>query len=267
LLNTVVIADNQLFGQMTNRENQNIELGKISWYRDYDIAIAKSKDTNKPIFILFQEVPGCSTCQRYGKNILSHPILVDIIENEFIPLAIFNNKKGKDAKTLKHYVNILTQELQYNNQDMEEAYYSMYCFWTGEAKLGQLDGIIASSPGFMNGREVVKITYDPKKVKTSEIDKLAKKNKFSFVKNPSNFRKDKDEQYHLKRTDFKYLPLTPIQRTKINSAIADNENPDVFLSPTQTRWKLWLEENQHSKESLYTLDITKSWNQFKKNNF
>ena len=34
------------------------ELGKVSWLRDYDMAVARSKKVNKPIFLLFQEVPG-----------------------------------------------------------------------------------------------------------------------------------------------------------------------------------------------------------------
>ena len=34
------------------------ELGKVSWLRDYDQAIAQSKKTGKPLFLFFQEVPG-----------------------------------------------------------------------------------------------------------------------------------------------------------------------------------------------------------------
>ena len=37
----------------TNPLNQNIELGKIAWYRDYDQALAESTRLNKPIFLLF----------------------------------------------------------------------------------------------------------------------------------------------------------------------------------------------------------------------
>jgi len=42
--------------------DQPIELGKVSWMRNFDEGILKSKKENKPIFLLFQEVPGCSTC-------------------------------------------------------------------------------------------------------------------------------------------------------------------------------------------------------------
>lgn len=86
-----------------NTKNQNIELGRVNWLRNYDEAINLSKETGKPILILFQEVPGCSTCKNYGKNVLSHPLMVESIENEFIPLAIHNNKKGHDAQILKWF--------------------------------------------------------------------------------------------------------------------------------------------------------------------
>ena len=34
---------------------------------------------------------------------MSNPALISTIENDFIPLAIFNNKGGKDRKTLDVY--------------------------------------------------------------------------------------------------------------------------------------------------------------------
>ncbi|MEE9372428.1 MAG: VPGUxxT family thioredoxin-like (seleno)protein, type 2 [Saprospiraceae bacterium] len=80
-----------------------IELGKVHWLRNYDAALLKAEKVDKPVFILFQEVPGCSNCTKYGKNILSHPLIVEAIEDEFIPLAIYNNKKGHDGEVLKYF--------------------------------------------------------------------------------------------------------------------------------------------------------------------
>ena len=37
---------------------QPIELGKVAWGRDLDEAVAKARKSNKPIALLFQEVPG-----------------------------------------------------------------------------------------------------------------------------------------------------------------------------------------------------------------
>ena len=36
------------------------ELGVVNWHRSYKEAAAISEETGKPLFILFQEVPGCS---------------------------------------------------------------------------------------------------------------------------------------------------------------------------------------------------------------
>ncbi|MEO1834730.1 MAG: hypothetical protein ABGZ49_04485 [Akkermansiaceae bacterium] len=37
---------------------QRIELGTVQWQRDHDTALALSAKTGKPVFLLFQEVPG-----------------------------------------------------------------------------------------------------------------------------------------------------------------------------------------------------------------
>ena len=79
------------------------ELGTVDWLRSYDDALKQSKQEDKPVLILFQEVPGCATCRNYGDNVLSHPLLVDVIEHYFVPLAIFNNKGGEDRKILSKY--------------------------------------------------------------------------------------------------------------------------------------------------------------------
>lgn len=303
------------FSQKTNISDQPQELGEVSWYRNIDDAKKQSAATNKPILVLFQEVPGCATCRNYGNNVLSHPLLVEVIENEFVPLTIFNNKGGDDAKVLKEYgepswnnpvlrainadgknlvkrhagrydveslmsymefvlvaygneppayVKLFSEEIFKADKNLSEAYYSMYCFWTGEAKLGSIDGVVSTSPGFMDGREVVKVVYDKELVSDDEITKEVKSDKFTFVKDPSKFRIDRDPQYYLKKSPYKYLPLTKGQRTKINSAIANRQNPDNYLSPTQKAWKAELESSRNAskKKAFYDMDILKSWNSY-----
>jgi hypothetical protein len=83
--------------------NQPVELGQVKWLRDLDEGIAKSKQEGKPVFLLFQEIPGCQTCQRYGQEVLSHPLVAEAIESLFIPVAIYNNRQGKDAEALRAY--------------------------------------------------------------------------------------------------------------------------------------------------------------------
>jgi hypothetical protein len=46
----------------------------------------------------------------FGRQVLSHPLLVEAIETLFTPVAIYNNVKGRDAVILKRY-----EEPSWNN--------------------------------------------------------------------------------------------------------------------------------------------------------
>lgn len=79
------------------------ELGQVRWSRDHAAALANARKTNRPVFALFDEVPGCSTCRGFGADVLSNPLLVQAIESEFVPLFIANNQAGADAEVLASY--------------------------------------------------------------------------------------------------------------------------------------------------------------------
>ena len=79
------------------------ELGEVQWGRDLTQAFARSKQSGRPVFLQFQEVPGCATCRSYGDGPLSHPLLVEALENEFIPVVIYNNREGEDSQVLKRF--------------------------------------------------------------------------------------------------------------------------------------------------------------------
>jgi hypothetical protein len=83
--------------------SQPIEIGLVNWSRDFDGALERSRRDGKPVLVLFQEVPGCSGTQQFGKEVLSHPRIVEAIENEFIPVLIYNNRDGWDAEMLAQY--------------------------------------------------------------------------------------------------------------------------------------------------------------------
>jgi hypothetical protein len=79
------------------------ELGRVEFGRDLDAALALSKSSGKPVFALFDEIPGCATCKGFGRGPLSQPLLVEAIETQFVPLAIHNNTGGRDAEVLKKF--------------------------------------------------------------------------------------------------------------------------------------------------------------------
>ncbi|RDH11219.1 thioredoxin family protein [Tsukamurella pulmonis] len=82
---------------------EHAELGDVRWRRDFDAAMSEAKERNLPVLLLFQEIPGCSTCVNFGQDVLAHPLMVEMIESHFVPLAIFNNRDGADAEVLRRF--------------------------------------------------------------------------------------------------------------------------------------------------------------------
>jgi hypothetical protein len=237
---------------------------------------------------------------------MSNPLLVEAIENEFIPLAIFNNKGGNDAKILKkykepswnnpvvrivnkngdnlvarvasdysakglydamvnalkkegkpipEYMKLLGKELSLSPSDLKERTYQMYCFWTGEKQLGSQAGVVETKAGFQGG-EVVKVTYDPSEITEKSLDAYAIQNKMKPIKSGAFRWSEKDEDYYLQHSKYKYLPLSPLQRTKINSAVGNGQNPEKYLSPKQKNWL----KNGTSKTIHFHSKFEDAWN-------
>jgi len=79
------------------------ELGRVRWMRGFDDAKAKAKASGKPLLVLFDEVPGCSTVRAYGTGTLSEPLVVDAIEESFVPVVVYNNVPGPDRAVLEAF--------------------------------------------------------------------------------------------------------------------------------------------------------------------
>ena len=317
---------NSIVQKQTNKLSQPVELGKVNWERNFEAGVAAAKKSEKPIFILFQEVPGCATCQNYGQQVLSHPLIVEAIESEFVPVAVFNNKGGEDKKVLSYfkepswnnpvvrivdedkkdvvrrvsgnyskagvvnamiaalqksqrqipeYLHLLQKEFTARQNGLEEATVAMYCFWTGEKELAKIPGIIETQPGFMNGKEVVNISYDPSLINYEQVIARAKQsncashvfaeNNYQFkqakgvvgnaVSDKSNFRLDSEPKYYLAHTPYQFIPMTSLQATLVNSEIGQRSNPDYLLSPRQ----LELLKKGKKGESMVNVDIVEGW--------
>ena len=315
------------------KPNQPEELGTVHWLRDIEVAVAQSKEKNKPILILFQEVPGCSTCRNYGNSALSHPLLVEAMESLFIPLAIHNNKEGEDAKVLKYfgepawnnpvvrivnnskkdliprvngnyskwgladamiraldnagivapgYLELLSQELAAEKTGTKTATFGMYCFWSGEKEIAALNGVTATKPGFMGGREVVQVNYNPSVISFDDLAEKAKdarcnshvytndSNEKTIAKkvvgegsisSESKFRLDKDVKYYLSRTHYKFVPMTEMQAAKVNSQIGRGKSFENYLSPRQIALADKIKTNPKTEwESAVNVDFVKAWN-------
>lgn len=304
-----------LFFTSTLLAQQAVELGKVNWLRDMEVAQKQAKADQKPIFLLFQEVPGCSTCQRYGKQVLSHPLIVEAIETCFVPLAIHNNKGGKDREILDYfnepswnnpvvrivdedrkdmmprlsgnytplavvqsilhvleeppaYLELLKEELLAEAIGTKTTTLSMYCFWSGELKIGAMEGVVATEPGFMHGREVVQVTYNPTVTDYSNIVKQSKSVSCADeafvhsseeakqatqilgednVREKGNFRFDKDRKYYLSKTHYRFVPMTPLQAIRANRLIAERKSLDEVLSPRQLALAAKIKQRSNKK--------------------
>ncbi len=282
------------------------ELGQVHWQRDLTKAQQLSKQFDRPILILFQEVPGCSTCKRYGNLVLSHPLIVEAIETYFIPLVIYNNVGGKDRQTLSFYgepswnnpvvrivgadkkdllprlsgnyapsgllsymleglaksgapvptfLPLIRDELMAEETGVDKTTLSMFCFWTGEKELGRLDGVVHTEAGFMHGREVVNVYFNPSVIGLEEVihkgaaaqcadqafvqssqARTAKKLLGDpQVREEGTFRLDREPKYYLSRTPYRHVPMSPAQAVKVNALIGAGQRPDALLSPRQLK--------------------------------
>jgi len=120
----------------------------------------------------------------------------------------------------------------------------------------------------MHGREVVKVEYDETKTDLAKIGEQASKvscadaiftdqvvNTAIPTKKEGKYRKDSQDKYYLRHTDYQYIPLTDIQQTKINSAIGSKQNPNQYLSPRQSE----LLTSLTSKKTQLDKDFAQAW--------
>lgn len=285
--------------------NFGIEVGDVAWGRDYHGALELSRQNGKPVLVLFQEVPGCIGCQNFGQEVLTHPLLVEAIEDLFIPILVFNNRAGKDAELLQQFgepswnfqvirfldrngndiiprkdkvwsVSGLAQRMitvleKYNLQvplylkaialendegNIGLAGFAMACFWTGEYKLGKIEGVVSTEAGWYDNREITLVHYHNNKIDLPDLVQQAEKERCAqavYTNQDEGLERSRftikglhlDEYKVAAPTDQKKqiqqwlnrqsdLDLTPMQLMKINAYMPDDpEYAFKWLSPRQ----------------------------------
>ncbi len=281
------------------------ELGRVSWGRDLDGALARAAADGRPVFLLFQEVPGCSTCVSFGEQVLSDALLVEAIETEFVPVFVYNNRAGRDASILERFGepawnNPVVRFLDGAGRDLvprrtgvwtphaigermalaleragrdvppflraavdearprleERASFGMACYWSGEACLGAIPGILSSRTGVLGGSEVVELRFDPDVISYSQLLAEAERRACAnsvFAHSSSQLAaaravfgaavelrenglrpaSERDQKYYLRRSPLRQLELTPRQALRVNAALAAGLDPEAQLSPRQ----------------------------------
>lgn len=282
------------------------ELGKVAWVSGFSAAVEQARKDAKPLFVLFQEIPGCSTCRNYGDHVLSHPLIVDALASEFVAVAIRNNTNGDDdqrvlksfdepawnnpvvriinadrrelvprldgvyridgvaaamadslraaKREVPEYLGLLAAETLARRRGTEVATFGMHCFWEGEAKLGRIDGVIQTRPGFVSGSEVVEVEFDPQVVTFEKLATEARTMQCATrifartdaqlkaarsiagdaaTRSDEAIRPDNEPKYHLSKSPLRAVPMTESQASRVNAAIATGTQPEKYLSPRQ----------------------------------
>jgi len=130
------------------------------------------------------------------------------------------------------YLQLLNDELTAQQRGTAKATYSMYCFWTGEALFGKLNGVVKTTAGFEGGKEVVVVEFNPTVISKTELDRIAQNQKCN-VSAGGNFKPDATPKYYLSSSNYKNIPMAEIQKCRVNSALGEGQDPKVYLSGRQ----------------------------------
>jgi len=134
---------------------------------------------------------------------------------------------------------------------------SAHCFWECEARLGRVPAVQSSRVGFLHGAEVVEVMFDASVLsreamwrEASTLDCAtrvftrtdAEQAAASQVVGARAFRTDallepslKDTKFYLKQAGRSEVGLTPVELTRMNSALRFGESADVARASCQTK--------------------------------
>ena len=210
--------------------------------------------------------PDAATLKRFGEPAWNNPVVrfLDAREADVIPrrdgeyttgfvLKRMAEALAKANRPVPEYLRLAAAESA--PAARERAVFAMFCYWEGEAKLGQLPGVLGTRIGSLAGHEVVEVEFDPTLLRydtlvgkakemdcthrvfarTDEQAKVARRVVGDFVtRSDAAIDANTTQQYHLAHAPaYHFLPLTALQATSVNAALAARESPDRFLSPGQ----------------------------------
>jgi len=158
-------------------------------------------------------------------------------------------KKGKAPA----YLQLLSDELNARQKGIASATYSMYCFWTGEALFGKVNGVLKTSAGYQGGKEIVAVEYDPALITLSKLNEIASNHQCAIATG-SSFRADDTPKYYLSNSPYKNVPMTELQKCRVNSALADHLDPGEYLSPRQLAYL-----SKEPVKNRVSMAITEAW--------
>lgn len=139
----------------------------------------------------------------------------------------------------------------------DTAVFAMHCFWEGEAKLGAIEGVVGTRPGFLDGHEVVEATYNPDAVSFKLLLMRAREAGCVSRVYPRDRTQARvtasvapeaaapiteeavrpapdDALYYLDQSPIRAVPMTPMQAMRTNAALGRGVGDAAeWLSPRQ----------------------------------
>ena len=118
-----------------------------------------------------------------------------------------------------------------------------------------MDGVIETRSGFLDGGEIVEVTFDPRRLTFSELLQHASDNECDSkvftrtgkqqavatkaigqrsIRSDKPIRVDKDPKYYLGKTALAFLPMTELQANRVNATI-NGGDWSQWLSPRQIK--------------------------------
>lgn len=82
------------------------------------------------------------------------------------------------------------------------------------------------------------------------------------VSKAGTFRLDSEPKYYMSQTKYKYIPMTNLQFSLVNSAIGKRQSPDKFLSQRQLQILSSIKSNPELmwKDHIKNDDFISAWN-------
>lgn len=190
------------------------------------------------------DADGVDLCPRNGANWTTEAVL-----------AMMRTALTKSSTKIPAWLDLVTAEVVTKRR--ATVAFGVGCYWVGEALLGARDGVLATRIGSLGGGEAVEVDYDPEKVGLADLLKSAAEARcartvfvgtdadekaarelalLKVVRTTSRVALDAEQKYHLANSSpWNRVPMTEAQASRVNAAVAADEDPSRWLSPAQTK--------------------------------
>ncbi len=141
-----------------------------------------------------------------------------------------------------------------NNSATKRVAFAQSCFWTGEMKLGQIEGVVRTEAGYLKGREVTLVEYSPERITLEDLARRARQagvadtihldagaqravagvSSGQPLDGTYRVAPASDQKKQIEGTPFSRLQLSSEQATKVNAFARENTGKALeWLTPEQ----------------------------------